>query len=74
MPDNGRAWMAWALVQDQWRVGMEVTGFDLPGATIYLDRLGLADPETLIKLRTISNVALAELRERRADKAKAKTR
>lgn len=49
-------------------MGFEVTGFDLPGATIYLDRLGMADPETLIKLRAISSAAFAELRARREEK------
>lgn len=47
---------------------MEVTGFDLPGASMFLGHFGLADPETLIKLRIISNTALTEMRERRKDK------
>lgn len=73
MRENVRAWQSWHLVSDQWRVGMDVVGFDLPGAATYLGHLGLADADTLVKIRVISNVAFAEMRARREDRKAKKT-
>lgn len=68
MQENAKAWQCWALVADQWRVGMEVVGFDLPGASQFLDSLGLADPDLLLRIRVISQAALTAIRERRKEK------
>lgn len=35
-------------------------GADLPGMSDYLERLGLGEPEVLLKLRVITDAALAE--------------
>lgn len=74
MDDNVRTWQAWAMVSDQWRVGMEVVGFDLPGAASYLRQVGLGDPETLVKLRAISQKALDCIRLQRDERKKAKVK
>ena len=56
------------MVADQWNAGAAgVVGYNLPGAVSYLRDIGLYTAEIALKLRVISDMALAKVREKREE-------